>query len=253
MMRLRAGAVFAVLILCAPRAALAADLTIMAEDASEPFSRPDGTGYANDIVRAAFRAANVDVKLDIVPYARCKLSLEQGKTPACFAMSWVPEFKNVIAFSDQPIFEVYADVFRNRKAPGPMPGAGQIPKGASIGIVNAYEYPDTIYGLANRGVVLERGIDEQAILKMLARGRLDAAVVMTSAFADGPRRLAEAGVADSVTYAFRSGTMKSYIGFSLANPKGDWARRAFNDGYAIIVKNHVRDQIREKWMKAVQP
>jgi ABC-type amino acid transport substrate-binding protein len=252
-MRLRAWIALLAVVFCAPRAALAADLTIMAEDASEPFSRADGTGYANDIVRAAFRAVHIDVKLDIVPYARCKKSLELGKTPACFSMSWVPEFRNAIMFSDQPIFEVYADVFRGRNASGTMQDAGQIPKGASVGIVNGYEYPDTIYRLADRGVVLEREIDELSLLKMLARGRLAAAVVMTSDFADGPQRLAAAGVADSVAYAFRSGTMKSYIGFSLANPQGASARQAFNDGYRIIVKNHVRYQIREKWMKATRP
>src|SRR5277367_4729259 len=73
-------------------------LTIMVEDASEPFSRRDGTGYANDIVRAAFKAAGIEVGLDVVPYARCKKSLEDGATPACFAMSWLPEFQNRIRF-----------------------------------------------------------------------------------------------------------------------------------------------------------
>jgi ABC-type amino acid transport substrate-binding protein len=253
MKRLRACLAVSVLLLDAPPAARAADLTIMVEDASEPFSRADGTGYANDIVRAAFRAVNIDVKLDVVPYARCKQSVEQGKTPACFSMSWIGEFRNRIQFSDEPIFEVYADVFRNRHASGAMQDAGQIPKGASVGIVNGYEYPGAIYGLAGRGVVLERETDELALLKMVARGRLAAAVVMTSPFADGPHRLAAAGVADSVAYAFRSGTMKSYIGFSLANPQGAWARQAFNAGYAIIKKNHVRDQIQEKWMKAARP
>jgi polar amino acid transport system substrate-binding protein len=234
----------------APGAVQAASLTILAEDASEPFSRPDGSGYANDIVRAAFQAAHIDLKLDIVPYARCKRSLEQGATPACFAMSRAPDIRNNIVFSDQPIFEVYADVFRNRSQT--MSRAEDFRKGAVVGIVNAYEYPQAIYQLANRGVVLERDINESAILNMLARGRLDAAVVMTSDFLDGQRRLSTAGVAGSVAYAFRSGTMKSYIGFSLLNPQGELARKAFNDGYRIIVQNHIRDQIRAKWMKSVR-
>lgn len=253
-MHCRAVAAFAIMsLLFPPSMAWAASLTIMAEDASEPFSRADGTGYANDIVRAAFRAAHVDVKLDIVPYARCKKSLEVGATPACFAMSWAPGTAKTILFSDQPLFEVYADVFRNRKAPAKLSRAQDLSKGAVVGIVNGYEYPQAIYRLADRGILLQSGINEWANLQMLGRGRMDAAVVMTSDFLGGPQRLSAAGVADSVAFAFRSGTLKSYIGFSLINPDGERARQAFNAGYKIIIQNHTRDKIRGKWMNIVRP
>jgi ABC-type amino acid transport substrate-binding protein len=252
-MQLGACLVLASAILLAPSEAYSASLTVMAEDSSEPFSRADGTGYANDIVRAAFQAVKVDIKLDIVPYARCKKSLQEGTTPACFAMSWSPEFKGRIAFSARPLFEVYADVFRNRKDSRKLDRADDLPKGATVGIVNGYEYPDTIHRLANHGVVLERGVNEWAVLHMLARERLDSAIIMTSDFTDGSQRLREAGVGKSVTYAFRSGTMKSYIGFSLVNPEGSWARKAFNDGYDIIIKNHTQDKIKEKWMRMARP
>jgi polar amino acid transport system substrate-binding protein len=253
MIRFWAGAIIAVCVFVLPATACAASLTIMAEDASEPFSRADGTGYANDIVRAAFEAAHIDVKLDVVPYARCKKSLEDGTIAACFAMSWAPDSAKTIVFSDQPLYEVYADVFRNRKSPEHPVRAQDIRKGALVGIVNAYEYPQTIYRLADQGIVLERGINEWSNLQMLARGRLDAAVVMTSDFLGAHQRLSAAGVADSVGYAFRSGTLKSYIGFSTINRDGERARKAFNEGYRIIVQNHTRDKIREKWMQSAQP
>ena len=99
-------------------------------------------------------------------------------------------------------------------------------------------------------MTLGRNIDDVANLKMLAHGRLDAAVVMTSDFEDGPRRLAAAGVTQSVRFAFRSGLMKSYIGFNLASPQSQEARRAFNKGYAIILANGTRDRICAAWMKA---
>lgn len=227
---------------------LAAELQIMAEDASEPFSRADGTGYANDIIRAAFHVAGVEVKFDIVPYARCKKSLEQAKTPACFSMSWQKEFEGIIAFSDAPIFEVYADVFQNKRAPVKFVGAQDFGKGTILGIVNEYEYPESIYRLESSGVVLERGINEQANLKMLARGRLNAAVVMTSDFERPLQRARDAGVDAAVTYAFRSGTMKSYVGFSLKHPQGEWARQKFNEGYRAISANGTKDRIRNQWM-----
>ena len=77
----------AVLFTALPLQCLAADLKIMAEDAAEPFSRADGTGYANDVVKAAFHAVGVEIAFDVVPYARCKKDAEDGKIAACFSMS----------------------------------------------------------------------------------------------------------------------------------------------------------------------
>ncbi|WP_423049241.1 hypothetical protein [Undibacterium sp. SXout7W] len=47
-------------------------IEIMVEDAADPFSKADGTGYANDQVVAAFSAVGVDIKFNVVPYVRCK-------------------------------------------------------------------------------------------------------------------------------------------------------------------------------------
>src|SRR5258706_1006278 len=83
--RIFLGVIFAALL---PLQCLAADLQIMAEDAAEPFSRADGTGYANEIVKTAFHAAGVEIRFDVVPYARCKKDVDDGKVLACFSMSW---------------------------------------------------------------------------------------------------------------------------------------------------------------------
>jgi polar amino acid transport system substrate-binding protein len=222
-------------------------LVVMVEDASEPFSRRDGTGYANDIVRAAFKAAGVAVRLDVVPYARCKKSLEDGVTPACFAMSWEPEFKNRVVFSDLPLFEVHADVYARRSAR--ISGPQGLRPGSTLGIINGYEYPDAIQALARRGVMLVGNVSEAANLQMLAKGRLDAAVMMTSEIENMPRRISWMEVGSAVKLAFRAGLMKSYIGFTPANPRGEEARLAFNRGYAIIIANRTKDRIRNAWMK----
>lgn len=244
-MRLGTGALLVMSgLLAAVPGAQAAPLVIMVEDASEPFSRADGSGYANDLVRAAYKAAGVEVRFDIVPYARCKKSLEVAETPACFSMSWVSEFQGRIVFSDKPLFAVQADLFTR---PGAKLGYGSV-----VGIVNGYEYPDAIAALARRGVSFIRNIDEAANLRMLARGRLDAAVVMTSEFESMPRRLAAAGVTDKVAFAWHAGANASHIGFNSAHPRGEEARAAFNRGYAIILSNHERDRIRDRWLKAAR-
>jgi ABC-type amino acid transport substrate-binding protein len=229
--------------------AVAAPLTIMVEDASEPFSRRDGSGYANDLVRAAFKAAGIDVRLDVVPYARCKKSVEDGATPACFAMSWSPEMAGKLVFSAQPLFQVYADIFSNAHAKMPLASAADFRKGMRLGLMNGYEYSDTIDALLKRGVIAERTSDETALINMLARGRIDAAVVMTSDFVSGAERLAEAGMKNSVSFAYRAGVLQSHVGFSLKNPQGQLVRRAFDEGYATIISNGMRDKIRATWMQ----
>src|SRR4051812_32252616 len=83
-----------------PQAARAdARLDIMVEDAAAPWSRPDGRGYSNDIVRAAFRAALVDVRLIVVPYARCKRMVSTGRVAACFNMSWDSRLSGQVVFA----------------------------------------------------------------------------------------------------------------------------------------------------------
>jgi ABC-type amino acid transport substrate-binding protein len=163
-------------------------------------------------------------------------------------MSWSPEFRQNIVFSDQPLFQVHVDVYRSRQG---IATARELPRGATLGTINGYEYPDAIYALAAHGAVLERNSSEAANLKMLASGRIDAAVMMTSEFEDMPGRLRFLGVEKSVAFAFRAGELKSYIGFSRINPRGEEARRAFNRGYAIILANHTRDRIRQSWMKLI--
>jgi ABC-type amino acid transport substrate-binding protein len=228
-------------------ASFAADLTIMAEDAAPPFSLADGTGFANDIVRAAFKAAGIDVALDVVPYARCKKDAEDGKVPACFGMSWYQGMEKSIVFSDEPIFRVHADVFLARGTLG-ISRPDDLTGRKVVGIVNEYEYPEAVYNLRRNGIVLQAGTDDITNLKLLARGRLDAVIVMTNDVVPQLQKAIQAGVATQVTYAFRLGGEDAYVGFSRKNPQGEAARRSFNDGYRRILADGSVDALRRKWV-----
>ena len=243
----------AALLTALPVPSLAADLIIMAEDAAEPFSRADGTGYANDLVRAAFRAAGVEIQFDVVPYARCKKDVENAKVVACFSMSWYMGLEDKVAFSDLPIIQVYADVFLNRNSPSRVARIADIGKGAMVGIINRYEYPEAIYGLRRQGAVLQLSPNDRANLQMLARGRLDAAIVMTNDLEPLMQKALDSGVGSQVTYAFREGIEKGYVGFSKKIPGGELARQQFNDGYKKIIANGTVETIRRKWTTRTAP
>ena len=226
----------------------APNITIMVEDASEPFSRSDGSGYANDLVRAAYAAAGVMVTLNIVPYARCREYLKRARVPACFSMSWSKDLESTgIVFARQPLFEVSADVYQSGSAKKPYRALSDIQPGSTLGIINGYEYPKEISDLEKVGVRLERNINDNANLKMLAHRRLDATIIMTSEFDNLTRRFKSGEAQDPLRFAFRSGTMKSFIGFNLKNAEGELARDAFERGFSLIISNHEMDRIRQRW------
>ena len=92
-------------------------LVILAEDDAAPWSCMDGTGMANDIVRAAFTAGGVEIDLQIVPYERAKQMVIKGGAIACLSMSWQPEYEGKIAFAAEPLFVCETDYFQNLAKP----------------------------------------------------------------------------------------------------------------------------------------
>jgi ABC-type amino acid transport substrate-binding protein len=117
------------------------------------------------------------------------------------------------------------------------------PSSASSTITNI----PTIYRLRERGLTLQAAPDDFANLNMLAHGRLDGAIVMTNDLEPVARKAVAAGVARGVHYGRRFGAEKSYIGFSLRHPRGEWARRQFDTGYDRISRDGTLTAIRRKW------
>ncbi|MFA9218449.1 MAG: transporter substrate-binding domain-containing protein [Sphingomonadaceae bacterium] len=231
----------------APLCAQAAPLRILVEDAAEPFSNGDGSGYANELVRAAFSAAGMAVELVVVPYARCKALVLAGTEAACFSMSHEPELQGAIQFSQQPLFSVTPVYFQNRQQPLQALREAELGAGVSIGIVNGYEYPESLSKARQRGAQLVVARSEQVNLKKLALGRIDAALVMDSDLHSARRVVQEAGVGDAVLATFSSSRQDSYIGFSRKHPHGAAALAAFNRGFAQISADGLPKRLASKW------
>lgn len=228
-------------------AARAADIDILVEDDAAPWSRPDGTGYANDVVVAAFRAAGVEARLITIAYARCRNMVLTGSAAACFNMAWSPEYEGLLKFAERPLFTVFADVLESSSHPLRAESADAVRRGAVIGVVNGYEYPSVIESFPQRGVRLKSLRNEAAALQALAAGQVDAAVVMTHAFEPLGKTLADLGAPLTVTTAFRAGAQSSFLGFSTRHPQGLWAKEAFDRGFSLLASNGALEAIREKW------
>lgn len=131
-----------------------APLTVAVEDDAAPWSNSDGSGFANEVVRAAFRVAGVEVNLEVVPYARCKDMAIKGQVAACFSMAWLPEFEGIIVFAEKPIFTGYADYFTRASHPVKAVKESAMEKGTVVGVVTGYEYPLNIHRLKDTGMVV---------------------------------------------------------------------------------------------------
>jgi len=221
---------------------------IAVEDDASPWSLNDGTGYANDVVTAAFKAVNTTVELRVMPYARCKRMAMKGEVVACFSMSPSPEFEGTIQLSDKPLFTCYADYFYNVSTLSTLSHEEDLPKGTVVGTVIGYEYPETFIKMAQEGrVVMEESPSESINLKKLALGRIEFALVTHNETKSEEWLTKSAGVAGKVKVAFRSGILKSYIGFSTKHPSGDWARKQFNKGYDLIAADGTLASIQKQW------
>lgn len=244
------------LYLLAPSAVTAQEMretmVIMVENAAAPWSERDGTGYANDIVVAAFKEMAVEVQLKVVPYARCKYLVRNGTSVACFNMSWLPEFEGKIKLASQPIFTVNNDIFELIKTPLPKPREGTctLPAGTVVGTVRGYEYSPQATALQSAGVVFESTDSDVQNLKKLAARRLSAAMIVTNDLEAKKQKAKQSGTENAVQFAFNCGVETSTIGFSLTHPDGVRALNMYDEGYRRIQANGVLTQIHRRWFSS---
>jgi polar amino acid transport system substrate-binding protein len=231
-------------------------LVIAVEDAAAPWSYKDGTGYANDVVVAAFKATGFDAELRVVPYARCKRMAMNGDVPACFTMSPAPEFKGLIEFSEKPLFSCYAGYFYSVDRPPKVRRQEALSARTVVGTVLGYEYPPEFEQLVQRSIVVtEQSPSEEINLKKLALGRIDLALLNYNELKTPSWLIGKAGVTGKVKTTFRSGRLNSYIGFSKKHPDGLLALREFNRGFRLISANGTLRHIKQGWTRklAQQP
>ena len=245
---LGAGVALVLLAQSAGASAQAQALVIAVEDGAGPWSLRDGTGYANDIVVAAFKAMGVDVQLRVVPYARCKRMAMNGDVAGCFSMSPAPEFEGVIDLSDRPLFSCDAGYFFNVNKPPTVTRQEDLPPRTVVGTVIGYEYPRAFETLVAKGLlVAESSPSEEINLMKLALGRIDLALLTYNDMKSVSSLIERAGVGGKVGATFRSGILDSHIGFSRKHPDGSRALRQFNTGHRLITSNGTLERIRRVW------
>jgi polar amino acid transport system substrate-binding protein len=235
-----------------PRAHVPAEtrITLAVEDAAGLWSRADGTGFANDVVRAAFAAAGVSVWLDVVPYARCKRMVVEGAIAGCFSMSPDEAADTSITFPSTPTFICHSVLYARRGGRLVATRAADLPRGTVVGVVLGYEYPDALHALARDGrIVLEPAGSEEINLRKLVHERLDAIVLNLDGIKTADWIAARAGVSSDVRPLIDLGTMPSYVGFSRTHRDGPRALAAFETGMRRIAQSGELARIERAWKR----
>lgn len=220
---------------------------VMVEDAASPWSNRRGEGYANDLVRAAFAAAGVDVELVVVPYARCKALVMQGGAASCLSMAAAPELDALVRFADTPLYSATPHFYYSRDQRPAAQSVATLAAGMRVGTVFGYEYPPFIAALAARGIVFEAARSDAENLRKLSAHRIDFALLLTDDMRS--ERLMRQQRGGRVGVAFKGARQDSFIGFSTRHPDGEAQRRAFNAGFKAIGENGLRQTIHAEWKR----
>lgn len=227
-------------------------VTIAAEDSFVPWSLPDGSGAANEIVREAFRRQGVAVDLAVVPYARCRRAVIAGDMVGCLSMGANAEIRRDVLLPAVPLAQIRAALVTagGGRAAVQVQGCDPAawPQKPRIGVVNGYEYPAEWDQLAATGrAELVTVQSDSAGLRMLGAGRLDGMVLLFDQLRTPDGLMRAAGQTFSLLQVCPLGGLVTYLGFSARHPQAPALLRQFEDGYAALQADGTLEAILTRW------
>ncbi|GGP26280.1 substrate-binding periplasmic protein [Silvimonas amylolytica] len=128
--------------LCMVPARAGQSIVVGAEDDWYPYSgkvNGDAHGMAEDIVRAAFAAAGVEVRFVSLPYARCIHMVRTGELAACFDTSRTRENEQDFLWPTHPMFSSKALIYARADSVDHNLGPAAL-HGKRVAVTNGYEY-----------------------------------------------------------------------------------------------------------------
>lgn len=232
----------------APGAAPVPQVTLAAEDDAAPWSYPDGSGYVNDLVRAAFQAAGWQLTLQVLPYPRCKQMALRGRVAGCFSTSRTPDVEGSLLFPARPVMEARNVLWVLRDSPLQGCAPAGWARRPSVAYVNGYEYAPALDALREQGqVAQELGDSELESLRKLVARRIDAAVVTVDAVKRIEVVQRQAGVVLPLRALCDYGGLPAYVAFSRGHPQGAAARAAFDQGMERLARSGELARLQRRW------
>ncbi|HEX5310833.1 substrate-binding periplasmic protein [Aquabacterium sp.] len=222
-------------------------IEIGAEDDAAPLAYADGSGFVADVVKAALAHSGWEVRLKVLPYARCKALAQNGLLAGCYSTCRTPDLEGKLLFPNKPIYEsrnVLLTTSPHLKGCDPS----QWPSGTRIGIVRGYEYTSEVHKLLNAAGIRPSETDSEiSNLRKLEAGRLDATVVTL----DKVKRIEFIRMLAHTTAPVKElcllGKQPAFVAFSPKHPMGARARDAFDQGLNQLIQDGRLQQLEQDW------
>jgi len=234
------------LMLCALGASAsvsAEEITLYVEDGYAPFSMANGKGISNDIVERAYQEVGVDVRFEVLPFARVVKWLLDGKGLGGFNAAKTEGTKNQFLFSKEPIYHVKNYLYYRVDKPLKISSLSDLndPQ-LDVGEVNGYMYSQQFLNLKFRR---HKAKSDDHILRMLTMGRVDAVYVS--------EKSVEYFVQQNHLYRVKFARLENiiqddiplYVIFNKHHPKGAYYRDLLDQGIRKLKANDLYEILAE--------
>lgn len=205
-------------------------------------------GMTVDLVTAAFQAAGVEVRFEVLPYARCMAQTRNGTLMACFNTTRTDLIENDYLWPAKPMFQERFLIWaRADDVQGGPPLQAHDLEGQAVAVTRGYEYGSEFD--ADPRVQRVVTPHDENNFRLLLRGRarytlapeLNAKLLMQRE----PDLAGKFKVVGALSY------FGIYTTFSRRHPDARQALAAFDEGMRIIQANGQAKAIQERWRQAV--
>lgn len=247
---------FAMLSPAARAAEKATPIVLGMEDSWAPYARPDGTGMAPELLKAAFNAVGVDVTFSVKPYARILEEVESGALLGGFNVARQPSTEERFLFGKENLFIAESHFFvkkgtqmKKKGTQDPAEKPEDLGSGERVGLINGYEYGEAVE--KNKDIVISKvNTQKQNLDKLLAPiPRLDAVVYFDKEANDLFRdEIAKGSMKEGdVVSAFASTPSIIHVAFSHKHPESKEYAELLDEGLKKIRASGEYQKIVDKY------
>ena len=213
-----------------------------AENDWVPYSNQDGTGMANEIVLAAYKAVGIDVKLQVGPYNRLLKMVKNGEILGAFNVPKDRSNEKEYIFGKIPLFTAFSAYYYNVEEPLSATRKEELVNGEKVGVVFDYGYGEFF---SNNDRVTKIKVRSDLLnLRKLAKGRIDATILYDKT---AQKLIKENGLTGKILKAFNSETAEIYVAFSKVFRRAEYYADKLDEGLAIIKANGTYKKIMDAY------
>jgi len=220
---------------------------IGAEDDWRPYSylvAGQPTGFAVDVVRAAWAAAGVEVELVSLPYARCMKEVDRGALAGCFDTLRDSMLEPRYRWHQQPLFRASIGIYGPAGAVATrFPLTVESLRSKRVGTTHGYDYGEVFDG--DPGMLRDVAPSDISSLRKLVAGRVDYALVYDRVASEIAR--ANPDLAKGYARVGLLADQSLYLSFARDFPGIERMIALFDQGLSKVRKSGEYARIEARW------